>query len=258
MRNVGCVWRMITMLSVSLCFVWTFFDARPAFSQNENTPALLDRLIKNIYALRTPPELARSALSALHDRLRNAENTDRRNEGAADRALIFPVAGYSARDVGGARGNSYVESRSYDFFDGNAHRGHPALDIFIHDRNQDCLSDRTGKPVDVRSVCDGIVVCVHAAWTSDSVDARGKILRSGKCVYIYSREEDALWYYAHLQSVFVTVGESVGKAKVIGTVGRSGANAMKKRSDTHLHLMYLKWMGEKLQPENPFKRLGRE
>ena len=246
------------MVSVSFCFVWTFFNAGIAFSQNEKIPALLDRLIKNIYALRTAPEQARSALAALHDRLRAAEKIDRENAGEKESTLIFPVAGYSARDVGGARGNSYIESRSYDFFDGNAHRGHPALDIFIHDRNQDCLSGRTGKPVDVRSVCDGIVVCVNAAWTADSVDARGKILRGGKSVYIYSREEDALWYYAHLQSVFVTIGEKIKKGKVIGSVGRSGANAMKKRSDTHLHLMYLKWMGEKLQPQNPFKRLGGE
>lgn len=167
--------------------------------------------------------------------------------------LVFPLRGYARRDVGGSNGGSYIESKSYDFFDGNAHGGHPALDIFVYDRDQDCLDDRTKKPVDVLAVCDGIILCTNPSWTIDSVDAEGNILRGGKYVYLYSRDDDALWYYAHLRSVNVKPGDRARAGHVLGSVGRTGAHAIVKRSPTHVHLMYLTWESGHLKPKNPFQ-----
>src|SRR6478672_10330540 len=57
---------------------------------------------------------------------------------------VFPLRGYSANVIGGVDGSGY-QPQGYRYFDGNAHRGHPAHDIFIHDRNQDARDDRTGE-----------------------------------------------------------------------------------------------------------------
>jgi len=154
---------------------------------------------------------------------------------------IFPIEGYSSKNIGGTHGEGYIPS-GYDYFDGNKHGGHPAHDIFIHDKNQDCKDDRTGRFVNVRSVSSGIVVALEKQWDNASS------LRGGKYIYIYSPNDNALFYYAHNNEVLVNVGQIVNEGDTIATVGRTGLNAFKKRSPTHLHFMKLK-LDDKFYPK---------
>ena len=79
--------------------------------------------------------------------LKTAYNKLKPNE-AKKENLIFPVEGYSSKDIGGSRGEGYAP-KGYDYFDGNKHGGHPAQDIFIRDKNQDSKDDATGRFVNV-------------------------------------------------------------------------------------------------------------
>lgn len=161
----------------------------------------------------------------------------------------FPLEGYYPDAIGGNNGNGYISS-GYDYFDGNLHGGHAAHDIFILDKNQDCLDDRTGKFVKVRSVSNGIVVATEKQW-----DTLSK-LRGGKYIWIYDPTNNSLFYYAHNSQVLVDNGQVIKPGDVIATVGRSGLNAFKKRSPTHLHLTQLALDGNNYpRAINPFAKL---
>jgi peptidoglycan LD-endopeptidase LytH len=144
----------------------------------------------------------------------------------------FPLEGYGAEAIGGKSGNGYAPA-GYDWFDGYRSRGHPGHDLFIHDRNRDELDDLTGRPVTVVSMTAGIVVATAPEWKADSV------LRGGRYIYIYSPQQNGLFYYAHNREIAVTPGEVVAPGRRIATVGRSGRNAAQPRSPTHLHVMFL-------------------
>ncbi len=142
---------------------------------------------------------------------------------------IFPLEGYGARAVGGGRRHGYA-ARGYDFYSGNRHSGHPSYDIFIRDRNQDGLDDLTGKPVTVLSMTGGVVVALERNWEA------GSRLRGGKYLWVYDPATELLVYYAHNSDISVELGQVVRPGEPLATVGRSGWNAAKKRSPTHLHL----------------------
>jgi murein DD-endopeptidase MepM/ murein hydrolase activator NlpD len=164
-------------------------------------------------------------------------------------AWTFPLQGYGPKAIGGKNGEGYITS-GYDFFDGNKHGGHPAHDIFINDRNQDCLDDKTQKSVNVLSVTDGIVVAAATQWDTTSN------LRGGKYIYIYQPLTNCFFYYAHNSEILVHLCDIVKPGQVIAKVGRTGLNAFKKRSPTHLHFMQLTLdsLGHP-QPCNPYKDL---
>ncbi len=111
---------------------------------------------------------------------------------------IFPVEGYSSKNIGGTHGEGYITG-NYDYFAGNKHTGHPAQDVFIYDKNQDCIDDRTGKFVNVLSIGNGIVVALEKEWDSASS------LRGGKYIWIYDPHNNTFLYYAHNNEVFVNV-----------------------------------------------------
>lgn len=161
---------------------------------------------------------------------------------------IFPVRGYSYSAIGGTNGSGY-NSKGYDYFDGNRHGGHPAHDIFINDRNQDDIDDYTGEAVDVLSMSSGVVVALEKEWTP------GSGLRGGKYIWIYDTYTDALFYYAHNRKVVVDVGDIVKPGDKIAEVGRSGLNAYKKRSPTHLHFSYMPVKDGVVKPANPYEDL---
>ncbi len=148
-------------------------------------------------------------------------------KGTGDR-LCFPLKGYTPTSIGGKQGSGY-KPQGYDFFDSNQHKGHPGHDLFIRDKNQDGLDDDTGKPVEVLSASPGIVVSVNLNWRPSSA------IRGGNYVWIYEPMKDRYYYYAHLQEVFVKVGQMVFRGERLGTVGRTGLNAYRKKSSTHLH-----------------------
>jgi hypothetical protein len=164
-----------------------------------------------------------------------------------DSQWLFPVKGYGKKDVGkgGFRPDIYYGSspiKGYDFYDGNRHGGHPAYDIFIHDKNQDALDDRTGKPVAIIAPVDILILSVEAAWD------QGSEIRGGRYIWALDPLHDQVLYFAHLNDVLVKPGSFIKAGSDIGTVGRSGKNAFPPRSPSHLHLMVLKVKGNKLEP----------
>lgn len=161
---------------------------------------------------------------------------------------VFPVKGYNASAIGGTNGSGYIVG-DFDFFVPNS-GVHPAHDIFISDKNQDNIDDKTGKPVEILSMSGGIVIEIRTNWTPEMMDIKG-----GNIVYVYDNFSDGLFYYAHLDKVFVKVGDFVEPGKVLGTMGRTGKNAYPSRSPTHLHIMYLKNIEGNLIPDNIYKDL---
>ncbi len=160
----------------------------------------------------------------------------------------FPIEGYSPHAVG-ENGRGY-RAYGFDFFAKTRHNPHPAHDIFILDDNQDELDDRTKEPVRVLSVSSGIVVEVKTEWSDTSR------LRGGKYVWIYDTVSKRLFYYAHLRSVFVKLGDCLVSGTPIGEVGRTGFHAFKRRSPTHLHFMVLQIGKDGLpKPINPYNEM---
>ena len=165
-------------------------------------------------------------------------------------AWVFPLANYDSRAIGGGRNNGYIGS-GYDYFSGNRHGGHPAFDIFIRDLNQDGLDDRSGKPVKVLSLTSGIVVALEREWQ------RGSTLRGGKYLWVYDPAKDLLIYYAHNSKLYVEPGDIVKPGDLLAIVGRSGYNAAKRRSPSHLHLSILRIEGGRPLPLNVYRELTR-
>jgi murein DD-endopeptidase MepM/ murein hydrolase activator NlpD len=167
-----------------------------------------------------------------------------------DDRLVFPLKGYDPRAIGGKGGSGY-QPEGYDFFDGNQHKGHPGHDIFIQDKNQDGLDDITGRTVDVISVSSGMVVSVNLNWEPSSP------IRGGNYIWIYEPTKSRYYYYAHLNEIYVNVGQIVSKGDRLGTVGRTGVKAYPKSSPTHLHFVVHHSIDGYPKPVNPYFELIR-
>jgi murein DD-endopeptidase MepM/ murein hydrolase activator NlpD len=206
-----------------------------------------DLLYTKIRDRRVSKEEARTKLSLLEAQLRN--DFSKQMEGAHEEGSAFPLEGYTARSIGGKDGSGY-QIKGYDFFDGNDHKGHPGHDIFILDRNQDTLDDKTGKPATVISVSSGIVVSTNTNWELSSS------IRGGNYIWVFDPAGGRYFYYAHMEKIFVTVGQGISKGNRIGTVGRTGLNAYPKRSPTHLHFTVHQSMDGYPRPINTYKELA--
>ena len=161
---------------------------------------------------------------------------------------VFPVQGYDVKAIGGIGDKDY-QLGGYDYLDGNRHAGHPSLDIFIRDRHQRGLDDRTGQPVQVLSITGGVVVALEKQW-DPACDLRG-----GKYVWIYDPAAAVLVYYAHNSEVLVEVGDLVRPGDILARVGRTGKNAWPRRSPTHLHLTCLSLATGRPVPRNIYREL---
>jgi murein DD-endopeptidase MepM/ murein hydrolase activator NlpD len=161
---------------------------------------------------------------------------------------VFPLRGYTLPESGADAAKGYIAT-GYDYFDGNRHSGHPSCDLFIRDRNRDELDDATGKPAEVVSMTGGVVVAAEAAWE------KGSVLRGGKYLWVYDPASRLLVYYAHNRDLLVGVGDRVVPGTPLATVGRSGLNAARERSPTHLHLTVLKVRDGRPVPEDLHRRL---
>jgi len=164
--------------------------------------------------------------------------------------LCFPLKGYSSQAIGGKGGNGY-QPQGYDFFEGNDHKGHPGHDLFIQDENQDGIDDRTGKPAEVLSVCPGIVVSIKLDWAPSSP------IRGGNYIWTYEPIQSRYYYYAHLNEIFVRIGQIVSRGERLGTVGRTGEKAYLRRSPTHLHFVVHQSTNGYPKPINPYVELLR-
>ena len=171
------------------------------------------------------------------------------SEESEDR-FSFPLKGYGPGAMGG-RGGSGYQPEGYDFFDGNRHKGHPGHDIFIRDKNQDGIDDITGKPVEVVSVSSGMVVSINLNWEPSSP------IRGGNYIWIYEPIKNRYYYYAHLNEIFVKIGQIVLRGNPLGTTGRTGVKAYPKRSPTHLHFVVHQSINGYPKPINPYLELIR-
>ena len=179
-----------------------------------------------------------------------------KEEGSSGSGWAFPLKGYGVSAMSkdafrpGIRYGPY-NTKGYDFFDGNQHGGHPAHDIFIRDNNQDCLDDRTRKPVAVAVMVDCLVLETYTGWYPASK------LRGGNVVWLYNPNLQMIFYYAHLDKVMVKSGQFLKAGEFIGTIGRTGFSAYKKTSPTHLHLMVLQCQENKFKPYNYYSNLSK-
>lgn len=197
-----------------------------------------------------------AAQKALPPLMEQIETLARHYSFAYGQNWVFPVQGYGLSDVAD-NGKLYQPDivygtstiKGYDFFDGNNHGGHPAHDIFIGDVDQDCLDDRTHKPVAAVAVADCLVLGTHTGWQT------GSLLRGGNAVWLYNPNMQMVFYYAHLDKVMVKPGQFLKAGEVIGTIGRTGILAEKKSSPTHLHLMVLQYQDNKFRPYNYYANL---
>ncbi len=162
--------------------------------------------------------------------------------------LWFPLKGYGSSAIGGKEGSGY-QIHGYDFFDGNQHKGHPGHDLFIRDKNQDGLDDMTRRPADVIAAASGMVVSVNLNWKPSSP------IRGGNYLWIYDPIKSRYYYYAHLDEVFVKVGQILSKGEPLGTVGRTGVKACPKKSPTHLHFVVHQSVDGYPKPINPYRDL---
>jgi murein DD-endopeptidase MepM/ murein hydrolase activator NlpD len=81
----------------------------------------------------------------------------------------------------------------------------------------------------------GVVVSKRTGWQ------QGNSYRGGNCIWVFDPVNKALVYYAHMKEIKAEVGDIVDPGTCLGMVGRTGKNALKKRSKTHLHIMYLQY-----------------
>ncbi len=195
------------------------------------------------------PDSARIKFKEIITALRKTNTEYKQSLCTADSIqFVFPVKGYTANSVGG-KGMGYFP-RHYNMFDHGLQVSHPAQDIFVRDLNSDNIDDNTGQPADVLAMRPGVVVGVETNWQAESS------YRGGNFIWLYDPCMDGLFYYAHNNRVMVQVGEKVNIGQKIGDVGRTGMNAAKLRSQTHLHLMYLQLMPDGLpEPQDPYKWL---
>lgn len=141
---------------------------------------------------------------------------------------IFPVSRMRPRDsMGGPDGRGYLKNRRVRCY-ASARAGHPAHDLFVRDRRQSGR-DSQGRPFEALAVERGYVLAVKQGWTPQSAGA------GGNYVLLYLPDRNWVAYYAHLESVAVRAGDRLEAGAVIGVIGRSGRNAWRSRSPTHLH-----------------------
>lgn len=188
------------------------------------------QLLVDIREYKLSPQQARERFQEMMMILKKAHPTARYDSTQVQ--ICFPLMGFDFRAVGG-RGSGYIP-RGYDLFDQTKKGSHPAHDIFMKDKDQDCRDDRTGDYVPVLSTSDGIVIATENGWQA------GSEYRGGNYIWIYDTTTGGLWYYAHQREIYVKTGQTVRAGQKIALVGRTGFNAAMPRSDTHLHMTYLR------------------
>jgi peptidoglycan LD-endopeptidase LytH len=176
---------------------------------------------------------------------------DNQGKPDADSMWYFPVAGYGINMIGGRKGSDYIPGK-YNFYNTHGNSSHPAHDIFINDKNQDVLDDETNDYVKIVAMTGGIVVSTEHFWDT-TMTAKG-----GNYVYIYEPFSKTLYYYAHNDVLWVGLGDIVTPGQHIANMGRTGLNAYKKRSPTHLHFSMLQFQDNgEAEPVKPYAYLAK-
>jgi peptidoglycan LD-endopeptidase LytH len=153
---------------------------------------------------------------------------------------VFPLRGFTKTSYR-RNGNDYSDKR-FDYFQGGESHDHPAHDIFILDNDSNTVEDSTGKKVDAVSMTSGVVFNTIPDWKP------GDFGRGGNSVKVFDPESEAMFYYSHLDTVTVHVGDIVKAGDKIGVVGRTGRKAI--HGKTHLHIAYYPINDGEPEPEN--------
>lgn len=199
-------------------------------------------LYARIRDFQLPAAAAKAAFAPLHRQLLATYG----QPGIGGPERVYPVEGY---DTSWGEGGRAFKPKGYDFFTGNPQGIHPSLDLFILDRDQDILDDRTGAPVPIVAFSGGVVVGRNTVW--DYPDTQ----RGGKYLWIFDPTTERYTYYAHLSRIDVQLGQIVRAGDPLGLLGRTGRNAWKQRSPTHLHLMVLDYQQNTMRPYSPWQEL---
>ncbi|MGH2575098.1 MAG: M23 family metallopeptidase [Ignavibacteria bacterium] len=153
---------------------------------------------------------------------------------------VFPMSGWTKVSYRN-NGRDYKD-KDFDYFQGGEFKGHPAHDIFILDKDSNGVEDSTLRPVEAAAMVTGVIISVHTGWK------RGDFLRSGNYVKLFDPESESIFYYSHLDSILVSVGQMVAAGETIGYIGRTGRKAIHGR--THLHIAYYKINDGYPEPED--------
>jgi peptidoglycan LD-endopeptidase LytH len=217
-----------------------------------NTPWIRwNKLEKEIRDCKISPSTARTQMRQVHAALISYCTNNKALSATPDATQpIFPIEGYTHEDIGGANGNGYYNERYFDFYDNTKKFSHAAHDLFIDDANFDTFSDRTGQPVAVLAMSDGIVVAMNTSWNPAQTNLRG-----GNYIWIFEPRKQEYFYYAHLNDIFIGIGYRITKGQKLGTVGRSGKNANSRRSITHLHISCIQYDNGRMYPRNLYQEL---
>jgi hypothetical protein len=209
------------------------------FERWHNTDVLIrDRKIPREAAIDSVRNFTRFAL----EEIRHLELETTKREDWAFPMKNFTVIKYREN------GNDYRDEK-FDYFQGGESKGHPAHDIFILDDDNNSIEDSTGEKVYAVAMVTGIILSTYGDWKI------GDFLRSGNYVKLFDPESVAIFYYSHLDTVFVTPGSIVKKGDPIGYVGRTGRKAIKGR--THIHIAYYRIMDGYPRPEKIIDDLRR-
>ncbi len=213
---------LILVLSIILFHNISFAQVSPVFERWHKTDQLIrDRKIDEDDAKDSIAMYVK--LGVLEFKQLGVTGTTRNN-------WVFPMFGFTW--TGYRTDGKDYKDEDFDYFQGGEFHGHPAHDIFILDKDTNCIEDSTGKEVYAVAMVNGIVLSKYDTWF------RADYLRSGNYVKLFDPESKAIFYYSHLDSVFVNVGQYVKAGEPIGYVGRTGRKAIKGK--THIHIAYYK------------------
>jgi peptidoglycan LD-endopeptidase LytH len=221
-----------------LALIFSILSTLPSFASSFNDWNTLDKANRDATIDRAE---ARREIIALDKQLQ--EEYSGRNGIAPYR---FPVKGYGRGSAGGKNGSDY-QPAGYDFYGGNRHGGHPAHDLFIHDKGETGLDSGTEKPAEVVAFANGVVIGSNPAWEHPSK------IRGGIYLWIFNPESNRYYYYAHLAKIMVAPGDIVKAGETIALLGRTGKNAWPKRSPTHLHFMCLSFDNGRMTPHDTWR-----
>lgn len=224
------------LLNLIISFTFLFSNGGEPFGEHPLFFEKYKDLLVNIREEYITPQEAEIEFKAIMQTLQEKYPTDTSHVSP----FVFPLVSSNFRAVGGRNGNGF-RPKGFDLFDNTVSGSHPAHDIFIYDRNYDSKDDRYDSYIDIVSVGKGIVIAAETDWEADSPH------RGGNYVWVYDYERGGLWYYAHCRMVAVEAGQHVKPGDKLGEVGRTGYNAYKQRSDTHLHLSFLQ-LDDQLYP----------
>jgi murein DD-endopeptidase MepM/ murein hydrolase activator NlpD len=157
----------------------------------------------------------------------------------------FPVPGYGEDSYSA----QIYSAEKFKYLDGPKFQGHPGVNIYIHDRERKGLDERSGKPAPVVSCTDGVVVSARKFWSDTDPNPLGVY------VVILCQDEKRLFYYCNLSKLRVSLGELVDKGQVIGYVGRTGADTVRKNLGTHLRFQVFSFDDGLFYPVFPCRAL---